>query len=85
MSARFVKRAPTPPNEMDRLVSVVLDVHVEPGDRTATITGPGRYPLLATLQDRSVAGRAVQSRGTSIVMMDAAEHGKSDQLASERW
>ena len=28
---------------------------------------------------------AVQSRGTSIVMMEAAKYGKRDHLASERW
>ena len=30
-------------------------------------------------------GRGVHSRGRSIVMMDAAEHGKGDRLARERW
>ena len=48
------------------------------------ITRVGRFaePLLATLQDRSVGDRAVHSRGTSIVMMEAAEYGKSEHLGS---
>src|SRR5450432_2245692 len=40
----------------------------------------GSASLLATLPDR----RAGQSRGTSIVMMEAAEYGKGDHLTSQR-
>ena len=51
MSARFVKRSPMHPHAIDHVVSVVLDVHVEPGDSAATISGPGQHPLFDVLTE----------------------------------